>query len=63
MVTRNEIMITNIKRLPPGRGIAAEYGGICLVNVYVPSGTSKWQARERLYKNELPYFLRASPSI
>jgi len=62
MVTRNEITITNITRLPSGRGIEAEYGGICMANVYTPSGTAKRQERGRFYNNELPYLLRASPS-
>jgi len=62
MVTRNEITITNIKRLPSGRGIAAEYRGIWLVNVYAPSVTAKRQERERFHNSELPYLLRASPS-
>ena len=62
MVTRNEITNTNITRLPSGRGIAAEYRGIWLVKVYASSGTSKRQERELFYNNELPYFLRASPS-
>ena len=34
MVTRNEITITNITKLPSGRGIAGECRGIWLVNVY-----------------------------
>jgi exonuclease III len=62
MVTRNEITITDITRLPSGRGIAAEYRGIWLVKVYAKSGTAKRHARERFYNNELPYLLRASSS-
>jgi len=62
MVTRNEITITNTTRLPSGRGIAAEYRGIWLVNVYAPSRTPKQQERELFYNNKLPYLLRASSS-
>jgi len=62
MVTRNEITITNITRLPSGRGIVAEYRGIWLVNVYAPPGTAKLLERERFYNNEFPYLLKASPS-
>ena len=62
MVTRNEIMITNITRLLSGRGITAEYMCIWLVKVYVPAGTAKRQERERFYKIELSYLLRASQS-
>jgi len=38
MMMTNEITITNITRLPSGRGIAVEYRAIWLVNVYTPSG-------------------------
>jgi len=61
-MTRNEITITNITRLPSGRGKAAEYRGIWLVKIYAPPGTAKRQERECFYSNELPYLLRASPS-
>jgi len=62
IVTRNEITITNISRLPSVRGIEVEYRGICLVKVYAPAGTPKRHERERFYNNEFPYLLRASPS-
>ena len=62
MVTRNKVTITDITRLPSGRGIAVEYRGIWLVNVYIPSGTAKRQEREPFYNSELTYLLRASPS-
>ena len=62
MVTRNEITITNITRLPSGLGIAAKYRGIWLIKVYAPSGTAKRQKRERFYNNELPYLLKAFPA-
>jgi len=62
MVTRNEITITNITRLPPGREMAAQYISICLVNVYAPPGTAKRHEREHFYNNKLPYLLRPSTS-
>jgi hypothetical protein len=34
MMTRNEITLKNLTRLPSGRGMAAEYRGICLVYIY-----------------------------
>jgi len=46
MVTSNEITVTNVTRLLSGRGIAAEYRGIRLVNVSAPSRTAKQQERE-----------------
>ena len=34
LVTREEIVITNITKLPPGRGIAAEFRGIRMIKIY-----------------------------
>jgi len=62
LVTRSEITITKITRLPSGRGIAVEYRIIWLVNVYALSETAKRQERERFYNNELPYLPGASAS-
>jgi len=34
LITRDEFTITNVKQLPSGRGIAAEYKGIRMINIY-----------------------------
>ena len=61
-VTRNEIKITKITRLPWGREIAAKCRGIFVVKVCGPSGKAKRQDKERFYNCELPYIIMASPS-
>jgi len=46
--------IQNIVRLPTGRGIAAEFQGVLLVNIYAPSGAERRQEREAFFKNDFP---------
>jgi len=60
LLTREPITLTNITRLPSGRGMAACYRGAWIVNIYVPSGTSRRQEREDFCNVELTYLL---PSI
>lgn len=62
LVSRDEIKITNVTRQPSVRGIAAEYRGMCLANIYAPSGAVQRQERECFCNSELTYLLRASPS-
>jgi exonuclease III len=45
-VFREEIQLTNITKLPSGRGMAAIFRGILLINIYDPSGVTKRQERE-----------------
>jgi exonuclease III len=52
---RDEIQFTNIRQLPSGREMAAEFRGITLINTYVPSGTVKRRKWEHFYNSELAY--------
>jgi len=64
ILTREQISLTNITRLPSGRGMVASYQGIWLVNIYAPSGTANRQEREDFYNVELVYLLRSlSPTM
>ena len=60
IVTRNDIMLHNINKSPSGRAIAAEYKGLCIVNirVYAPLGTAKRMEREHFYNAEVPQLLQ-----
>jgi exonuclease III len=60
-VTRNELQLTNITKLPSGRGMAANCMGITLIKVYAPSGTAKQAERENFYNTELVHLLRNVP--
>ena len=62
LVTQEEITITNITKLPSGRGIAVEFRGIWIINIYAPFGAARNMAREQFFDSELAYLLRASPT-
>jgi exonuclease III len=46
VITREHYTLNNIVRLPSGKGMAAEFQGLWLVNVYTPSGAERAQERE-----------------
>jgi exonuclease III len=46
IVTKQDLQITNINKLPSGRGMTAGFRGIKLINIYAPSGTAKKRERE-----------------
>jgi hypothetical protein len=52
-VTRNELQVTNITKLPSGRGMAANCVGITLINVYAPSATAKQAEGVNFYNTVL----------
>jgi len=60
--TRDEMHLININELPLGRGMAAEYRGITLINIYALSATAKRMEREQFYNNELVYLLKDAPA-
>ena len=60
-VTRNDLQVTNIAKLPSGRGIVAECVGVTLLNVYAHSGTAKQAERESFFNTDLIYLLRNAP--
>jgi len=62
ILTREQISLTKITRLPSGREMAASYQGIWFVNLYAPSGTANRQERENFYNVEVVYLLRSLPS-
>jgi exonuclease III len=62
LITSGEFTITYVKRLLSGRGMAAEYRDIRLVNIYALYGAAKRQGRERFYTSDLTYLLEGSPS-
>jgi exonuclease III len=41
IVTKQDLQITNINKLPFGRGMTADFRGVKLINKYAPSGTAK----------------------
>jgi exonuclease III len=57
ILATERINLTDIKCLPSGRGMAANFQGTCLINLYALPGAEKKQEREQFYNNELTYLL------
>jgi exonuclease III len=49
IMIREGVTITDIKRIPSGRGIAVNHKGIQIINIYAPSGTEKRNEREYFF--------------
>ena len=60
ILARNQILLTNVHKLPSGRGIAAEYGGFRFINVYAPSGTEQRTERASFFNSELPFLFNVT---
>jgi exonuclease III len=60
-VTRIDLQVTNITKLPSGRRIAADCVGITLINIHATSGTAKRMERETFFTADLAYLLRNAP--
>jgi len=53
ILAKEGLLLTNIQRIPSGRGIAATLQGIRIVNLYAPSGSEKRREREVFYNEEI----------
>jgi len=51
ILSKTGITLTDVMRLPSGRGIAAKLFGTKIVNIYAPSGAEKKAERERFFSN------------
>jgi exonuclease III len=49
ILAKEGINPTDIRRLPSGRGMATNFHGTCLINLYAPLGAEKKQERESFY--------------
>jgi exonuclease III len=57
IMTKVGLSISNIKRLPSGRGMAAIFNGTWIINIYAPSGAEKKTEREAFYTNDITHIL------
>jgi exonuclease III len=62
ILAKEGLSLTDITRLPSGRGIAVCYEGIRIINIYAPSGLKKRRKREAFYNTEVPNLLRSTPA-
>ena len=46
ILTKGGLILTDVRCLPSGRGMAAMYNKTCLVNIYAPSGAERKQEGE-----------------
>ena len=61
IIIKEDIKLTNIQRLPSGRGIAGWWDECFLINIYAPSGTARQKERDDFFRSELPYLLQQAP--
>jgi len=54
---KEDLTITNVKRLPSGRGIAGQFKDTWIINIYASSGSENRQERERFLSNDLAHLL------
>jgi len=62
ILAKEGIALTDIKRLPSDRDIAAKHNGLGLINIYAPSGTARRSEKENFFKSDLTYLLPADLS-
>jgi exonuclease III len=62
LVTRDNITLAKITKIPSGRAIAAEFRGMWMININAPSGAARRQERERFYNSDMPQLLRTAPA-
>ena len=62
ILTRDQIQLTNIVRLPTGRGMAARLQNVTIVNIYAPAGAEKRREREQFFASEVPLLLQGIPT-
>jgi exonuclease III len=53
ILAKEGLILTNIQRIPSGRGIATTLNGIRIVNIYVPSRSEKRRERQVFYNGEV----------
>ena len=61
IITKENITLKNIQRLPSGRGIAGWWDEWYMINIYAPSGTARQKDRDDFFRSELPYLLQQAP--
>ena len=62
ILAKEGFTITNITRLPTGRGIAADFEGIRIINIYAPSGAGKRKERENFFNIAMVPLLPSAPT-
>jgi len=56
-LAKDGLALTNIQRLPSGRGMSASFRGTLIVNIYAPSGAEKRREREAFYNTKVVHLI------
>ena len=62
ILAKEGIPITNKTRLPTGRGIAAYFEGIRIINIYAPSGAGRRRELEAFFNVDMISLLPSAPT-
>ena len=57
ILAKTRLQLQNIQRIPSGRGIAANFKGIRIINIYAPPGTERRAEREQFFNTKVTYLL------
>ena len=60
ILAKDNYLLTNIQRIPTGRGISAHFNGIRIVSIYAPSGSEKRHERQEFYNSDVAHLLMHS---
>jgi len=60
ILAKDSYLLTNIQRIPTGRGMSAHFNGIRIINIYTPSGSEKKREREEFYNGDVARLLMHS---
>ena len=60
IVARDGLILTDVRCLPSGRGIARMYNGTRLINIYSRSDADRKEEREWFYNVDVPYLKPAT---
>ena len=61
-LSKVELQLHGIKRLPTGRGFTAYFDNICIINLYAPSGAANRAEREVLFNTEILDLIPHTPT-
>jgi exonuclease III len=53
ILVKRGITVTEIKRLPSGRGMAIKFQNTRIINIYAPSGAERKNKREKFYTTDI----------
>jgi exonuclease III len=62
ILSKVDLQLWWIKRLPSGRGIAAYFDNTCIINLYAPSGAAHHADREAFFNTEMLDLIPHTPT-